>query len=128
MDRLTEQAVNYVDTQPAESWTDTFYMMNGSYDLTSCTCMLPTIVCRAMNEKQHNTAPSRQTRDMMTMFKTKMGEQNYKIFNALRHKAENKEKELYEEDEKDNINSDGGKDRGARRPPTRSTGCQTPLT
>ena len=29
----------------------------------------------------------------MTTFKTKMGEQNYKILNALRHKAENKEKE-----------------------------------
>ena len=30
---------------------------------------------------------------MMTAFKTMMGDKNYKILNALRHKAENKEKE-----------------------------------
>ena len=43
--------------------------------------------------EEYNMAPCRQTRAMMTTFKTKMGEQNYKILNALRHKGENKEKE-----------------------------------
>ena len=35
MDRLMEQTADYVETQPAESWTDSFYMMGGSYNLTS---------------------------------------------------------------------------------------------
>ena len=69
-------------------------MMGESYDLTSCTCMLPTIVCQAMTEEHHNhnTASSRQSRDTMTTFKKKIGLQNYKILNALRHKAEKEER------------------------------------
>jgi hypothetical protein len=45
-----------------------------------------------MTEEHHNMASSRQTRDTMTTFKTKMGQQNYNILNALRHKAENEER------------------------------------
>ena len=87
-------ATNYVDNQPADACTDAFYMMGESYNLTSCTCMLPTIVCQAMTEEHHNhnTASSRQSRDTMTTFKKKIGLQNYKILNALRHKAEKEER------------------------------------
>ena len=93
METFTDQATDYVNNQPADAWKDAFYMMGEIYDLTSCTCMLPTIVCQAMTKEHHNMTPSRQTRDTMTTFKTKMGQQNYKILNALSHKVENKEKE-----------------------------------
>ena len=39
------------DSKPADVWTDTLYMMGDSYDLTSCTCMLLTVMCGAMTEE-----------------------------------------------------------------------------
>ena len=56
-------------------------------------------------DTEHKTVPSMQTRTMMTAFKTMMGDQNYMILNALRHKAENKEKER-EVTEQDNTQED----------------------
>ena len=84
LDKFTDLAVDIVDSQPDETWTD--FIMSDSYELTSCTCLLPTIVCRSMVDEPHNVATSRQTGETMVIFKTKMGLQNYVILNALRRK------------------------------------------
>ena len=86
LDTFTDMAVDFMDSQPDDVWTDAFFMTSDSYD--SSTCMLPTIVCQSITVEPHNTATSRQTSKMMMTFKRKMGPQNYKILNALRHKKE----------------------------------------
>ena len=88
LDNFTDLAVDFVDSQPDETWMDTFFITSDSYELTSCTCLLPTIVCRSMVDEPHNVATSRQTGETMVIFKTKMGLQNYVILNALRRKNE----------------------------------------
>ena len=92
MDAFMDMAADFVDSQPDDVWTDAFYMTGDSYDLTSSMCMLQTIVCRAMTDEPHNTATSRHNSKKLMSFKTKMGPQNYKILNALRHKAENEQR------------------------------------
>ena len=67
---------------------DAFFITSDIYELTSCTCLLPTIVCRTRVDEPHNVATSRQTGETMVIFKTKMGLQNYVILNALRRKNE----------------------------------------
>ena len=84
LDNFTDLAVDFVVSQPDETWTDAFFITCDSYELTSFTCLLLTIVCRSLVDEPHNVATSRQTGETMVIFKTKMGLQNYVILNALR--------------------------------------------
>ena len=70
--KFTDLAVNFVDSQPDDTWTDAFFITSDIYELTSCTYWLPTIVCRSMVDEPHNVATSRQTGETMVIFKTKM--------------------------------------------------------
>ena len=88
LDKFTDLAVDFMDSQPDDTWTTTFFITSDSYELTSCTCLLPTIVYRSMVNEPHNVATSRQTGETMVIFKTKMGLQNYVILNAVRRKNE----------------------------------------
>ena len=68
LDKFTDLAVDIVDSQPDEIWTDAFFITSDSYELTSCTCLLPTIVCQSMVDEPHNVATSRQTGETMVIF------------------------------------------------------------
>ena len=80
LDKFTDLAFNFVDSQPDNTWTNIFF----SYELTVCTCLLPSIICRSMRDEPRNVATSRQTGETMEIFKEKIGAQNYVILNALR--------------------------------------------
>jgi hypothetical protein len=41
METFTDMAADFINNQPADAWTDAFYMMGESYDLTSCMCICP---------------------------------------------------------------------------------------
>ena len=69
LDKFTDLAVDIVDSQPDETWTD--FITSDSYEITSCTCLLPTIVCGWMIDEHQNVATSRQTDKTMAIFKTK---------------------------------------------------------
>ena len=86
--KFTDLTVDFVDSQPDDTWTDAFFITSDSYDLTVCTCLLPSIICKSMIDEPHNVATSRQTGETMEIFKEKMGAQNYVILNALRRKDE----------------------------------------
>ena len=88
LDKFMDLAIDFVDSQPDDTWTNAFFIMSDSYELTVCTCLLPTIICRLMIDEPHNVATSRQTGETMEIFKTKMGVQKYVILIALRRKDE----------------------------------------
>ena len=37
LDKFTDLAINFVDSQPDNTWTDAFFVTSDSYELTSCT-------------------------------------------------------------------------------------------
>ena len=79
-----DRAVDYVDTQDHQRWTDCFKLNGETYKVTLCPCLHPSIVCRAMDEElPHNRTTSKQVQDMITSFKHKMGD-NILIINAQR--------------------------------------------
>ena len=88
LDKFMDLAIDFVDSQPDDTWTNAFFIMSDIYELTVCTCLLPTIICRLMIDEPHNVATSRQTGETMEIFKTKMGVQKYVILIALRRKDE----------------------------------------
>ena len=53
LDNFTDLAVDFVDSQPDETWTDAFFITSDSYELTSFTCLLLTIVCRSRAQVGH---------------------------------------------------------------------------
>ena len=71
-------AIDFVDGQLDDTWTDTFFITGDSYGMTVCTCLLPSIVCRSTLDEPHNVATSKQTGEIMDIFK-KMGAHNYVI-------------------------------------------------
>ena len=119
LDTFKDMAVDFVDSQPDNVWTDAFFMTSDSYDLTSCTCMLLTIVYRTMTDEPYNTATSRQSSEMMSTLKRKMGPQNYKILNALRHK--NKQRVAANTQESNAAASPSGAQNGSAATATSST-------
>ena len=86
--RYMDLAMDFVDGQLDETWTDTFFITGDSNGMTVFTCLLPSIVCRSIVEEPHNVATSKQTGEIMDIFNEKMVAHNYVIFNALRHKKE----------------------------------------
>ena len=88
LNKFTDLAVDFVDSQPDDTWMDAFFIKSDSYELTNCTCLLPTIICRSIVDEPHNVATSIKTDETMAIFETKMGLQNYVILNSLRRKNE----------------------------------------
>ena len=88
--RYMDLAIDFMDGQLKETWTNTFFITGDSYGMTVCPCLLPSIVCRSIVEKAHNVATSRQTSEIMDIFKEKigLGAHNYVILNTLRRKEE----------------------------------------
>ena len=84
--RYIDLAINFVDGQPDETWTDTFFILGDSYGMTACPCLLPSIVCRSIDDDAHNGA--RQTTKIMAIFNEKIGANNCVILNVLRRKEE----------------------------------------
>ena len=70
IDGHIDEAVIYVDVQDQEEWTDCFKINDGTYNLTVCPCLHPSIICRAMDdEAAHNRATRKQVQEMITGFK-----------------------------------------------------------
>ena len=88
VERYIEQAISFVDGQPDERWIDTFYINGDTYGMAVCPCLYPLVVCRAIDGDGHKGTTSRQTTEVMTSFKLKMGATNYVILNALQRKEE----------------------------------------
>ena len=92
METFTDMATDFINNQPADAWTDAFYMMGESYDLTSCMCICPPSYARPWQRSTTTWRLAGRLEIQWRQFKTKMGQQNYNILNALRHKAENEER------------------------------------
>ena len=71
-----------------DQWIDSFILMTMGYALTSFSCLVPTVMCRAKGEMEYRTVHSKQTTILMEEFKTTMGAQNYHIFNMPCQQAE----------------------------------------
>ena len=59
--RYIDLAIDFVNGQLNETWTDTFFITGDSYGMTACPCLLLSIVCRSIDDDAHNVATSRQT-------------------------------------------------------------------
>ena len=81
---MTEHAAEYVDNQPEKAWIDAFVLTKAGYELTSCKCLIPTIICRPEKKTKHRRVNSASTTVLMNDFKVLVGEQNHCILNGLR--------------------------------------------
>ena len=86
--RYIDLAIDFEVGQLDETWTNTFFIMSDSYGMTACPCLLPSIECRSIDNEAHNVSTSRQTTEIMDIFKQKMGAHNYVILKVLRRKEE----------------------------------------
>ena len=85
---MTEHVAKFVYNQPKEAWIDAFVLTDAGYELTSCECLIPTIIFRVEEETEHRTVNIASTAVLMNDFKVLMGEQNHPILNALRQQVE----------------------------------------
>ena len=89
IDGYIQDAIVYVDTQAEDEWADCFKLNGDTYDMTVCPYFYPSIICRAMDdEAAHNRATSKLIQEIITVFKVKMGSNNYVILNALQKMEE----------------------------------------
>ena len=68
--------IKFLDRQLNKTWTDTLFIMGDSYGMIAYPCLLPSIVCRSIDNDANNAATSRQTTKIMAIFKEKMGASN----------------------------------------------------
>ena len=86
-----DRAADFVEMQDPQRWTDCFKLNGAIYDVNVCSCLHPTIICRAMEEElPHRMASSRHVNDMVAAFKTKMGDTNFLIVNSGSHRENQK--------------------------------------